>query len=174
MFRVSSGAHIAAYRPHVVVPIYHHGIFIKTGFKREFAYKHKYQESVARINKDKHLWQGSAKLTVSGDSASTLWLKITTTDDDLVIDFDDEGMHLTTYPNFKNGCKLYTIDNDDAYPADIVCERAIDIYLEFSHAYNALNCNCESVANYIVTGKKTSHQPRRVASVVAPVLVPWL
>ena len=168
---MSSGAHIAAYRPHVVVPIYHHGIFIKTGFKREFAYKHKYQESVARINKDKHLWRNSATLADSGDSASRWWLEITTTgEDDLVIDFDDKGMHLTTYANFKNGCKLYKIDHHDAYAADRVCERAIDHYLQFSGAYNILNCNCESVANYIVTGKEKSSQVRRALSVVFPPL----
>ena len=168
-----SGKHIAAYRPYLP-PIYHHGVFVKTGFYREFTTKRKYQESVARISKDKRLWQGSATLTVSGDSASRLWLKVTTTDHDLVIDFDQKGMHLTTYANFKNGCKLYTIDHDDAYPADRVCERAIDHCLEFSDPYHVLNCNCESVANCIVTGKKTSHQARRVATVVAPEHVPDL
>ena len=172
MPRVSSGDHIAAYRPRFV-PIYHHGVFIKTGFYREFTSRRKYQESVDRITKDKSLWQTSATLAVSGENASRMWLEITTTDDDLVIDFDDKGMHLTTYANFKNGCKLYKIDHDDAYPADIVCERAIDNYLQFSDAYHALNCNCESVANYIVTGKKTSHQARRVVSVVAPPLAPF-
>ena len=120
---------------------------------------------------DKHLWRNTATLPVSGDSASTLWLKITTTHNDLVIDFDDTGMHLTTYANFKNGCKLYTIDHDDAYPADRVCERAIDHCLEFSDPYHVLNCNCESVANYIVIGKKTSPQAKRLAA-GAP--VPWI
>ena len=71
-------------------------------------------------------------MDISGKSATSMWVKITTTDDDLVIDFDDKGMHLTTYANFKNGCKLYTIDHDDAYPADEVYERAIDYYLQFS------------------------------------------
>ena len=72
-------------------------------------------------------------------------------------------MHLTTYANVKNGCKLYTIDHDDAYSADRVCERAIDFYLDFSGAYNLLVNNCENIANYIVTGRKTSHQAQRAA-----------
>ena len=166
MPRISGGAHIAAYRPYATIAYYHHGVFIATGFYREFTSKHKYQESVERLSKDKHRWQSSATLAVSGDSDSKMWLKITTTDDDdLVIDFDRKGMHLTTYANFKKGCRLYKIDHDDAFPADEVCERAIDNYLQFSDAYNVLSCNCESVANYIVTGKATSHQVRRFCTV---------
>ena len=168
---MSSGDHIAAYQPHTVTAFYHHGVFIETGFYREFTSKYKYQESVDRINKDTDLWRNSATLTVSGEDASRMWVKVTTTDGDLVIDFDREGMHLKTYANFKNGCKLYTIDHDDAFPADKVYQRAIDTYLEFSDAYDALNCNCESVANYIVTDKKMSHQAKRLAA-GAP--VPWI
>ena len=154
-----------------MVPIYHHGVFIKRGFYREFTSKRKYRESVDRITKDKHLWRNSAKLTVSGDSVSRMWLEVTTTDNDLVIDFDQTGMHLTTYANFKNGCKLYKIDHDDAYPADRVCERAIDNYLQSSDAYHLLVNNCESIANYIVTGKKMSPQAKRLA---AGEPVPWI
>ena len=155
------------------MPIYHHGVFIETGFYREFTSKYRYQESVDRINKDKRLWQSSAKLTVSGDSAHRMWLRITTTDDDLVIDFDDKGMHLTTYANFKNGCKLYPIDHNDAYTADRICERAIDYYLDirsFEGDFNLLFRNCESVANFIVTGQMKSIQTKRFFSMLFPPL----
>ena len=144
------------------MPIYHHGVFIETGFYREFTNVSKYSASVARLQNDKALWDSSARLTVSGTAVEPLWIEIETDENDLVIEFDREGMHLTTYANFKDGCKLYKIEHFLPYSPDIVYKRAIDYYLHFSRAYNVINCNCESVANEIVTGRKTSHQVKRV------------
>ena len=160
--RVGHAVHIAAYRPHTPVPIYHHGVFIETGFYREFTRVSEYNSGIAQLQRDKALWDSSARLTVSGTAVKPLWIEIETDENDLVIEFDREGMHLTTYANFKNGCKLYKIDNDSAYRADIVYERAIDYYLHVSRAYHVIKCNCETVTNEIVTGEKTSHQVKRV------------
>ena len=160
--RRGHAAHIAAYRLDRIVPIYHHGVFIETGFYREFTHVSKYSASIARLQRDKALWESSARLTVSGTAVEPLWIEIETDENDLVIDFDDKGMHLTTYANFKNGCKLYKIDNDSAYRPDIIYERAIDYYLHVSRDYHVIKCNCESVTNEIVTGEKTSHQVKRV------------
>ena len=165
---------MGVYRPYRYgIPIYHHGVFIKNGFYHEFTSKRKYNKSIDRIMADKQRWEGSATLEVSGEDASPMWLRITTTDDDLVIDFDDTGMNLLTYANFKNGCNIYMIDHNDAFAADEICERAVDNFLFFSDAYDLLGRNCEMLANFIVCGKKKSHQTKRFLCVVIPPLAWW-
>ena len=78
--------------------------------------------------------------------------------DDYVIEMTDRGVGCKSYPDFKNGCWVYRVYDNQSLAPKIIVNRAVNALNLESKPYHLFKNNCEHFATKIATRFAQSKQ----------------